>query len=215
MRISEVIIREFSAKDKKMIRVEELKELCRKYDFDFSNTKKLMLNRGYFLPVFRGIYYLKDYNERKTGVVNYSAVELVSEGLRVMNIRWYFGLHTAIKLLGLTHEVFSVYYIINEKFSRSMALNVAGSKFVFKKMKPSLFFGIKKMKTSGGIIINCSNLEKTILDFVYLYKKEGKSDKTVLGVLREYDEDINKKKVLRYASTYMPSIKKLVTGGLV
>jgi hypothetical protein len=209
----EILLRELSHKEK-VIDARELKEICKKYEFKYLETKKLLLITKSIIPIFRGIYYVKDYNERKTGVLEYAPIELVAEGLRKKGINWYFGLHTAIKMLGLTHEVYIVRYIVNDRFTRSKPLNITGSKFVFKKIKPSLFFGIKKRKTDKKIVINYSNLEKTILDFIYFYKKKGKSDLALSGVLREYDEDLNIDKILRYAKEYPASVKKIVKGVL-
>lgn len=209
----EIILRELSHKEK-VIDAKELKEICKKYEFKYLETKKLLLITKSIVPIFRGIYYIKDYNEKKTSSLKYAPIELVAEGLRKKGINWYFGLHTAIKMLGLTHEVYTVRYILNDSYTRSKSLKVAGSNFIFKKIKPSLFFGIKKRKTDNKIVINYSNLEKTILDFIYFYKKKGKSDRAVLGVLREYDEHLNIDKLLRYAKGYPTSVKRIVKGVL-
>ena len=209
----EVVLRELSYK-KKVIDAKELKEICKRYKFKYVETKKLLLITKSITPIFRGIYYVKDYNEKKTGILKYAPIELVSEGLRKKGINWYFGLHTAIKMLGLTHEVFTVRYIINDRYAETKTLNLGGSKFIFKKMKPSLFFGIRRRKTDNKIIINYSNLEKTILDFLYFYKKRGKPNSVLSGTLREYEEELNINKLLRYAREYPTLVKRFVKGAL-
>lgn len=191
----EIVIREFSLEAKKIITSKHLKEICFKYDFDFNNTKKLLLNKGYLITIFRGVYYLKDYNEKKTGVIRYSANELLSEGLRIRGIKnWYFGLSTAIKFLNLTHEVFTVNYVIIDRFNRLNPISILGSKFLFKKIKTPLFFGIEKLKTKNGIALNYSNLEKTFLDNLYLNKK-----------FLEYA--IDKKRLVKYSKHYPETVQ--------
>lgn len=209
----EIILRELSHKER-VIDSKELKEICKRYKFKYVETKKLLLITKSIIPIFRGIYYVKDYNEKKTGTLKYTPIELVAEGLRKKGINWYFGLHTAIKMLGLTHEVFTARYIINDRYAETKTLKLGGSKFVFKKMKHSLFFGIKKRRTGNRIIINYSNLEKTILDFLYFYKKRGKPDSVLTGTLREYEEELNVDKLIRYAKEYPTLVKKIVNGVL-
>ncbi len=181
----EIVIREFSLKGKRIITSEDLKDICLKYNFDFNNTKKLLLNKGYLLTIFRGIYYLKDYNERKTGVIMYSSSELLAEGLRIKGIKnWYFGLSTALKLLNLTHEVFTVNYVINDRFNRVNPISILGSKFLFRKIKTPLFFGMERSKTKNNINLNYSDLEKTFLDNLYLNKKPLEYKVSKAGLLK-------------------------------
>ncbi|MEE9175225.1 MAG: hypothetical protein V3U19_03535 [Thermodesulfobacteriota bacterium] len=193
----EIVLREFSLKGKRIIISKDLRSICSKYDFDFNNTKKLLLNKGYLITIFRGIYYLKDYNERKMGVIKYSSSELLAEGMKIKGIKnWYFGLNTAIKLLNLTHEVFTIDYVINDKFNRVKPIDILGSKFLFRKIKTPLFFGIEKLKTKNGINLRYSNLEKTFLDSLYLSKK-------LIG----YSDKINRERLLKYSKHYPPTVK--------
>lgn len=191
----EIVIREFSLKGKRIITSEDLKEICLKYNFDFDNTKKLLLNKGYLITIFRGIYYLRDYNERKTGVIKYSSSELLAEGLRIKEIKnWYFGLNTALKLLNLTHEVFTVNHVINDRFNRVTPISIRDSKFLFRKIKTPLFFGIERSKTKNNINLNYSDLEKTFLDNLYLNKKP-----------LEYN--VNRARLLKYSKYYPKNIQ--------
>src|SRR3989344_5582045 len=80
--------------------------LVTKYKFDKDILRRVMLNKGYIIAIFRGIYYLKSYEEKKLNSLKYSAYELLSLGLEKKGVKWYFGLNTALKFLGLTHEVF-------------------------------------------------------------------------------------------------------------
>ncbi len=177
----------------------DLDSLAIKYRLNRFKLRKLLLNSGYLLTIFRGIYYLKSYDEKKFNTLKYSAYELLSLGLNKKGIKWYFGLNTALKFLGLTHEVFPVSIVINDKFNRTKSMKIAGSSFLFIKLKPSLFFAIKEEKTSNNIPLYYSDLEKTLLDLIYLKKTID---------LREYK--FNKSLFLKESTKYNRIVKNKI-----
>lgn len=181
----------------KILKRKDLDSLADKYNFDKIKLRKLLLNKGYLITLFRGIYYLRGYEEKKFNNLRYSPYELLSIGLGIKGIKWYFGLNTALKFLNLTHEVFPVNYVINNKFNRIKPMSIAGSSFLFIKIKPSLFFGIKNIKTENAITLNYSNLAKTILDFFYLKREIN---------LNEYD--LKKEDIIKYSARYNKNVKR-------
>ncbi len=181
----------------KIITRKEIDRIAEKYEFNKTSLRKLLLNKGYLITIFRGIYYLKSYEEKKFNTIKYSPYELLSKGLEIKKVKWYFGLNTAIKLLNLTHEVFPINIVINDNFNRMKPMKIVGTSFFFIKIKPSLFFGIDKIKTENKIILNHSNVEKTILDFIYLKKNIN---------IKEYP--FNKSLLLKYTSKYDTNTKR-------
>jgi predicted transcriptional regulator of viral defense system len=173
--------------------------LANKYSFDKNILRRVMLNKGYLVTIFRGVYYLKSYEEKKLNSLKYSAYELLSLGLKKKGVKWYFGLNTALKFLGLTHEVFPVNIVINNKFNRTKPMKIAGSSFFFIKLKSSLFFDIKKEKTRNNAFLYFSGLEKTLLDMIYLKKNID---------LNEYK--INKPLFLKESNKYNRIVKKKI-----
>ncbi len=216
MKISETIIREFSLKGKKILTARDLKNICGKYGFDFRKTKVGLLNKGYLVTIFRGVYYLKDYNEKKTGVIKYSSNELLSLGLAEKGIKkWYLGLNTALKMLNLTHEIFPVNYVLNDRFNRTRPLEILGSKFLFRKIKMPLFsFGIKETLTPNRILIKYSDAEKTMFDMAYLYRLSGKTGGAIKPLIRDYRDAISKNKLLSYSKNYPATVRNIVIGAL-
>ena len=209
MKKTEVVLREFSPK--KIVTSDELKKLCSVYGLNFGNTKKLLLNRDFLITIFRGIYYLKDYNERRTGTMKYSPNELLSIGLALKGItNWYFGLDTALKMLNLTHEVFAVNYVVNDRFNRVKPMRIADTDFRFIRLKPSLFFGIKKTKTKNGIVLNYSDLEKTLLDRTYLLRRAGKTDIVIKSAIAEYIDRVTRKRIIEYSEHYPTTVRKII-----
>lgn len=192
MKKIEVALRELK---EKIVTREDIDRIAIKYNFNTLGFRKLLLNKKYLITIFNGIYYLRNYDERKFNKIGMSSYELLSIGLKIKKIKWYFGLNSSIKFLNLTHEVFPINIVINDKFNRIKPLNLAGSKFLFIKIKPNLFFGIKNRKTSNNIFLYFSDLEKTLLDFLYLKKNISFSEYRV-----------NKKKIIKYAKLYNSKI---------
>ena len=192
----DVILRE--AKGKVLTR-KDFDSLANKYGFEKDTLRRVMLNKGYLLTIFRGVYYLKSYEEKKTNTIKYSPYELLSLGLDKKGVKWYFGLHTALKFLELTHEVFPVNIVINNKFNRTRPIKIAGSSFLFIKLNTSLFFEIKETKTNNKLLLYFSSLEKTLLDLIYLKKTID---------LNEYK--FNKALFLRESVKYNRIVKKRI-----
>ena len=192
----DTILRE--AKGKILTR-KDFDSLATKYKFDKDTLRRVMLNKGYLITIFRGVYYLKDYEEKKLNSLKYSPYELLALGLEKKNVKWYFGLNTALKFLGLTHEVFPLNIVINNKFNRTKPMKIAGSSFFFVKLKPSLFFDIKKENTKNKISIYYSNIEKTLLDMIYLKKNVD---------IKEYK--FNKSLFLKESNRYNRIVKKRI-----
>ncbi len=169
----DTILREANGK---ILTRKDFDRLATKYKFDKDTLRRVMLNKDYLITIFRGVYYLKSYEEKKLNSLKYSPYELLALGLEKKGIKWYFGLNTALKFLGLTHEVFPVNIIINNKFNRTKPMKIAGSSFFFIKLKPDLFFEIKETKTKNNICLYYSRLEKTLLDMIYLKKNINLSE---------------------------------------
>ena len=192
----DTILRE--AKGKILTR-KDFDSLATKYKFDKDTLRRVMLNKGYLITIFRGVYYLKDYEEKKLNSLKYSPYELLALGLEKKNVKWYFGLNTSLKFLGLTHEVFPLNIVINDKFNRTKRMKIAGSSFFFVKLKPSLFFDMKKESTGNNISLYYSSIEKTLLDMIYLKKEVD---------LKEYK--FNKSLFLRESNKYNRIVKKKI-----
>ena len=192
----DTILREANGK---ILTRKDFDSLATKYKFDRDTLRRVMLNKGYLITIFRGVYYLKNYEEKKLNSLKYSPYELLALGLEKKRVKWYFGLNTALKFLGLTHEVFPINIVINDKFNRTKPMKIAGSSFFFVKLKPDLFFEIKETKTNNNIHLYYSRLEKTLLDMVYLKKNID---------LTEYK--FNKPLFLKKSNKYNRIVKKKI-----
>jgi predicted transcriptional regulator of viral defense system len=157
--------------------------------------------------IFRGIFYVKTLDEIKLGKNKYSHIELVAKGLELKGVKnWYFGLYTALKLNNMTHEHFSIDYVINDRILRVKPMKIAGYRFRFMKLKPALFnFGI----TKNSVVY--SDHEKTILDFIYMWRYNGVPKEKIAADVREWSKDISKSKMAKYAKNYPKTVQEIVT----
>jgi predicted transcriptional regulator of viral defense system len=188
---------------KEFVTSAELRRYCKSMKLNYEIAIRHLLPRGYLTRIFRGIFYVKSLEEVKLGKTKYSHLELVAKGLDLKGVKnWYFGLYTALKLNYMTHEHFTVDYVVNDKIFRAKPVSVAGYKFKFIKLaSPLLEFGVTKDK------LRYSDAEKTILDFIYIWRYNGVPiDKIVLDIA-EWTNNISKDRILEYAERYPKTVK--------
>ena len=188
-----LIVKKLELSDKKFITREELREYCKKLNLDYYVTIRYLTHYKYLIRILRGIFYIKSIEERKLNKININHLEAIKEALKIKGVKnWYFGLSTALKLNNLTHEYFTIDYIINDKLFRAKPFLILGYKIKFIKISHKLI--------SFGIInknLPYSDAEKTMLDFVYL-KEHG----NVKLIPEEIFENCSKNKLLKYSKNY-------------
>ncbi|MGQ4875393.1 MAG: type IV toxin-antitoxin system AbiEi family antitoxin domain-containing protein [Promethearchaeia archaeon] len=203
---STILLKKFYIDNKEFVTSREIKEYCNFLNLKYENVINYLLSRGYLMRIFKGIFYVKSLEELKFGYRKYSYLEIIKNGLELKNVKnWYFGLYTALKLNNATHEYFTIDYVISENLYRSKIINIGGRKFRFIKLKPELLnFGIINDK------FRYSDLEKTILDFIYLWNYNSIEKKKILLNISEYKNNLNEKKIKNYAKNYPKSVKRIV-----
>lgn len=194
-----LIVEKLARDKKKLIKSEEIRDYCRELSLDYLVTIKYLLRNRYLIRIFRGIFYVYSIEERKLGKNERGIYDILREALDIKGVRnWYFGLETGLKFNNLTHEYFTIDYIVNDKIFRAKPININGRKIKFYKLKPELLsFGILKKN------INYSDAEKTILDLLYLkhYSKEE---------FEEIAEKLSKTKLFKYAKKYDKRVLNIV-----
>ena len=186
-----LIVEKLARDNKKFILADEIKDYCRKLSLDYLPTIKYLLRNKYVARVFRGIFYVYSIEERKLGKSEMNSFMILKEALKIKGVKnWYFGLETGLKFNNLTHEYFTIDYVINDKLFRAKPIIIMGRKVKFYKLSPKMFlFGVIKKE------VNYSNSEKTLLDLLYLkhYTKEE---------FEEIAEELSKTKLLKYSKNY-------------
>ncbi len=196
-----LIVEKLARDNKKFILSSEIKEYCSKLSLDYLPTIKYLLRNKYVARIFRGIFYAYSIEERKLGKSEVSFWMILKKASEIKGVKnWYFGLETGLKLNNLTHEYFTIEYVINDKIFRAKPITIMGRKVKFYKLSPKMFlFGIIKRD------INYSDSEKTLLDLLYLkhYTKEE---------FEEAAKELSKTKLLKYAKNYNKRVVSIVKG---
>jgi predicted transcriptional regulator of viral defense system len=186
-----------------------LKKYCKKLELDYENTIRYFMRQGYLIRIFKGIFYVKDLEEIKLGTLNYSYRELIAKGLDLKDVKkWYFGLHSALKLNNMTHETFVIDHVINDTIFRAKPIDIAGYKIKFHRISSKILtFGIITKDT-----IRFSDPEKTLLDFLYILRYNGVPENKIIMDLSEYAHIISKEKIRTYSKHYPQSVQKTLEG---
>ncbi|KKN05168.1 hypothetical protein LCGC14_1090090 [marine sediment metagenome] len=184
----------------------EIKIYCNSLNLDYENIIRYLIRRKYFIRIFKCIFYVKFLEEIKYKTNKYSHFELISKGLELKGVRnWYFGLYTALKLNNATHEYFTIDYVISDSLYRNNPMTIYNRKFKFHKFKPSLLkFGIIKDD------LKYSDLEKTILDFIYLWIYNSTPKNRILMDISDYTKNLSESKIKDYVRWYPKSVKEII-----
>ena len=203
---TKALLRKLHLDGKEFVTAEELEKHCKRMGLDYGTSIRHFLSRGYLIRIFRGIFYVRSLEEVELNRPKFTPLELVAEGLRIKGIKnWYFGLYSALKLNNMTPEYFAVEHVINDEIFRRNPITVAGHKFKFWKIKSNLAsFG------AIGDRLRYSDPEKTILDFIYLWRARGIPEEKIVVDVSEWAENISTKKAMSYAKNYPKTIRRIL-----
>lgn len=201
------LLRRLHIENKEFLTSRELKSYCKSGKLDYKTTVRYFEMRGYLVRIFRGTFYVKSPEELKIGRGRYNHLELVARGMEIKGVKnWYFGLHSALKLNNMTHEHFAIEDVINDSIFRPKPMTIAGYKFKFVKLSPSLLnFGITKKDC-----MRYSDPEKTILDFIYIWRYNGIPSEKIISDVSDWAENISKKRLEKHSKKYPKSVEGIV-----
>lgn len=195
----------------KVVRRNSIENICKKFGANPTNTINFMISYGYLIRILRGLYYVKALEEftLKKSVDLYKILSMAMDELK---IKWYYGLYTALRFNGVTHEFSDTIFILNDEIFRPKEVKVAGEKVRFIKLSPDLFgFGIIERNS-----VKFSDLEKTLLDLVYISKYRSVSEEKIVSTIEDYGTEVKKKSIKEYLKSYPKSVGKVIeNAGLI
>lgn len=202
-----ILVRRLWLEEGRYITASALKERCKPLGLSYEGALAYLFRNKYVLRILRGFFYIPSVEERRLKTLGPNPYEAIAKAMDHKKVKnWYFGLETAIKWNNITHEHFTVDYVISDALFRAKPILILGRKVKFVKLKKDLFnFGIKRMKN-----IPYSDLEKTILDLIHIRKYSSRSDKAIRDELIEWVETASKNKLNKYAKHYSRSVRKVV-----
>jgi hypothetical protein len=206
-----VLLKKMQLDRKEFVTAEELKRYCKKMKLHYDIVVRYFGMRGYLVRIFRGIFYVKSFDELKLGRNKYNHLELVAKGMELKGIRnWYFGLHTALKLNNMTHETFAIEDVLSDQLFRANPFTIAGHRFKFSRLSPSLLdFGIRK----GENGVRYSDPEKTVLDFVYIWRYNGIPEEKIVADVAGWAKGASRAKLRMYAEKYPKTVAEIAVRG--
>ena len=203
-----LLIKKLYLDEKKFIERDLIRGYCKKLNLNYYSAIGYLTNNKYLVRILRGIFYMPSIEERKLNKLDINYLDAINEALKIKKIKnYYFGLETAIKLNNLTHEYFVIDYVLSDKIFRAKPVKILGHKIRFVKLKKELFdFGITKDK------IPKSDIEKTILDIIYLAKYDGLNDNEIKSKIADLLKFTSKENLLTYSKQYNRTVHKFVEG---
>lgn len=204
------LLKKLRIERKEFVASNELKQYCKQMNISYTSAIGHFISRGQVIRIFKGIFYVKSLDEVKLGKSKYNYLELVAKGLELKGVKnWYFGLYTALKLNNMTHEHFTIDYVINDRIFRAKPIKIAGYSLKFVKLKSSLLnFGIIKNN------LRYSDPEKTILDLAYLWTYKGVPQERAVSDTSEWIINLSKTRINEYAKNY-PKTVQAITSKLI
>jgi predicted transcriptional regulator of viral defense system len=202
-----ILLKKLRMDNKEFVASTELGNYCKQMKLNYKSAIGHFVSRGHLTRIFKGIFYVKSLDEVKLGKARYNHLELVAKGLELKGVKnWYFGLYTALKLNNMTHEHFAIDYVVNDRIFRAKPMKIAGYRFKFMKLKPSLFkFGLIENE------LTYSNPEKTILDFVYVWKYNGVPKERIAADISEWTRSLSKVRVKEYVKSYPKTVQEVAS----
>ena len=185
----------------------EIKALAMKLDKDPKRSLSYLQEHEYIIRILRGIFYVKDPEERERDFLRHSIYDMIAEALKIKGVKnWYFGLETALKMNNKTHEYFAVDYLITDSFRTTKVITIIDSKFQFLKWGEFHFtFGIRKKNT-----IRYSDREKTVLDMIYRRHIITQKSRYTLSPYYDYIELLDRDRIMEYIINYPNEFRKIM-----
>jgi predicted transcriptional regulator of viral defense system len=208
---SSLIWKRLLIENKKIVTTCEIEQLAKKLDKDKKRSLYYLLEEGYITRILRGIFYVKSFEERQNATLNTSIYKLIAYALEKKGVKkWYFALETALKLNNMTHEYFTIDYVITDSFRTTKVIAVLKTRFQFFKRSEKYFH--KGIIEKNGLYY--SNPEKTVLDLSYQRFLDAKNSELILLPLKQYQKKMDSKKIKDLLSLYPISFQKKLENAL-
>ncbi len=193
-------------KKQQFVTREQLQALAQRAGKNYRVVSKYLSDHGYIKRVFNGLYYVRSLDERARDVNDISTFELVGRGLECKGItNWFFGLETALKMNQMTHEYYTLNYVITDSYRTTKIVRIIDSDFQFIQWSKALFsFGIVRQKK-----LKYSDPERTLIDLVYHGLNNDRPDGS-FSTYDEYVSQLDRSKIEDYLTNYPMNIKKVV-----
>jgi len=157
-----------------------------------------MIRRGLILRIKDGLYHIIPYEA--DSLTYFPNWHLVGESL-VNNREYYIGFYSALDIHGLITQPSLKEQIVTKDQIKPKIHKIKNRKFEFITLSDKLFFGYKKQWIDDYNKVNCSDIEKTILDCIYKPAYAGGIIEIVKALFRSR-KSINEQRFFKYIERY-------------
>lgn len=137
-------------------------------DKNYSTVRKLlsdMTKRGLIMRIMGGLYYRIPYDQRPGSY--FPNWHLTAEAM-VKPREYYIGFYSALDIHGMITQPSMVEQVVTHEQVKPKVKQVKNVRFEFITLNKDLFFGYRKQWIDDFHKVNYSDLEKTILDCLYM-----------------------------------------------
>ena len=157
-----------------------------------------MIKRGLVLRIKDGLYHIIPYEaDSSTYFPNW---HLVGESL-VKNREYYIGFYSALDIHGLIIQPSLKEQIVTKEQIKPKNYTIKNRDFEFITLNNQRFFGFKKVWINDYEKVNCSDIEKSILDCLYKPAYAGGITEIVKALFR-CRKNIDEQQLLEYIYRY-------------
>ena len=157
-----------------------------------------MVKRGLILRLKNGLYNLIPYEvNSKEYFPNW---HLTGEALAQPH-KHYIGFYSALDIHGLITQPSMTEYIVTERQILPKHQTINNIRFEFVTLRPELLFGYKKTWIDDFNKVYCSDLEKTIIDCVYMPYYAGGIPEIVKAIHKSID-NLSGEKLIEYIQRF-------------
>jgi len=180
--------------------------------YNYNNMIEYIVSKGFLFNILNDTYYVKsqdEFNSVNNKNLKYSSLELISKALKFLDVEnWYFGLYTALKFHDIPVDNPNVDYLMfNNVITSKKKITVSGQECKFIRLESKFFkFGIEKK----GNELKYSDLEKTILDLMYLWHTSNMPNHKIKSGILKYFKVGSIDTIKKYCSHYPEKIQLLV-----
>jgi predicted transcriptional regulator of viral defense system len=157
-----------------------------------------MTRRGLIMRIKDGLYHIIPYEKNSNEY--FPNWHLTAEALAGER-EYYLGFYTALDIHGLLTQPSLVEQIVVKKRVIPQEYKVKNVKFEIITYNNSHFFGFKKIWIDDYNKINCSDIEKTIIDCLYK-PNYANGINELIKALYKISEKINSEKMIRYLEMF-------------
>lgn len=198
-----------SRKKDRVVPKQRIVELAHRIDLNPESTIRTLTRNDRITPTFKGHYYVKSPEE----ILHHASdpLEVFAHAAKAKGIgSWYFGLYSALRLNGMTHEHRVDEHVIATELYRPRGVEMAGRRFVALKWKPEMTrFGLTRRGP-----YRFSDPEKTVLDFAYWDHYRKAKGHSATQEWREHLHAVDHARLESYLPNYPASVRRIVEAEL-